>query len=125
MLLDKEQAHSRVSKAETIWLDKLNVEIRQYRIEFIDNTLSFADGYDPKTNTIYEFFGDYWHCNPNKYKSDYYNHVTHRTAQETWNKDKLYFQKLREAGYNIKLVWEHDFKYKKLLFSELNDYLVD
>ena len=26
-----------------------------------------VDGYDSKTNTIYEFNGDFWHGNPNIY----------------------------------------------------------
>ena len=29
-----------------------------------------VDGYNDKTKTIYEFYGDYWHGNPNRYKRE-------------------------------------------------------
>lgn len=123
LLLDNNKMQSKISKSETLWLDDLNIKIRQYRIQINDCYL-FADGYDEKTNTIYEFFGDYWHCNPLKYKADYYNQRTYKTAKETWERDKQYFNTLRKLGYNIKFVWESDYKYKNLLFSEFNDYLM-
>ena len=30
-----------------------------------------CDVYIPKLNLIIEYFGDYWHCNPNKYIPEY------------------------------------------------------
>jgi len=39
-----------------------------------------VDIYIPDENRIIECFGDYWHCNPNRYKKDYYNTQVHLTA---------------------------------------------
>ena len=123
LLLTNEQNTSRISKSETQWLDELNVEVRQYKIKF-QNCYIFVDGFDEATNTIYEFFGDYWHCNPDLYKDDYFNEIKLKTAKQIREEDSLRFKIFRELGYNIKFVWENDYKKKKLLYSEFNDYLI-
>ena len=61
---------SSTSKPEQEWLDSLNIDM-QYRNQFIkagSKRLS-VDAYDPTTKTVYEFWGDYWHGNPNCSKS--------------------------------------------------------
>jgi hypothetical protein len=35
-----------------------------------------VDGYDPITNTIYEFYGDFWHGNPKIYNLNDINLAT-------------------------------------------------
>ena len=45
----------------------------QHKIEYMPNKFLFTDGYDPTTNTIYEYLGDYWHGNIGKYKKDFFN----------------------------------------------------
>lgn len=122
LLLDNNQARSRISKGEIKWLDELGISNRQYKIK-VENTYLYADGYDESTNTIYEFFGDYWHANPDKYKATYYNQSVYKTAQEIRDRDANYFKLLRALGYNIKFVWENDYTKNHLLFSEFNDYL--
>lgn len=55
------------SYPEKCWLDSLNIQnnYRQYKIgKYI------VDGYDPNSNTVYEFYGDYWHGNPNIYNKN-------------------------------------------------------
>ena len=94
-------------KMEKMWLDSFNipVEYRQYKIEnFI------VDGYDPLTNTIYEFNGDFFHGNPDIYNQNDLNPVTMKTFgflyQKTINRE-LY---LKLLGYNIVSIWESDYK---------------
>lgn len=58
-------------------------------------------------NNIIEYFGDYWHCNPNKYKSDYYHKLIKMTAQEIWDKDNKKIKWLEDKGFNVKIVWEN------------------
>lgn len=70
-----------------------------------------CDGFCKETNTIYEFNGDAFHGNPNRYSSDEKCHP--------FNKEKTAFQlydatikkenKIKELGYNIVSIWESDF----------------
>lgn len=69
-----------------------------------------VDIFIPSKNLIIEFYGDFWHCNPNKYNSEDYNRCLHKTAKEKWELDIIRENKIKEAGYNLKIVWESDFK---------------
>jgi hypothetical protein len=68
-----------------------------------------CDGYCKETNTIYEFYGDIWHGNPNKYNKDDFNILNKKTFgelyQETINREKI----LKENGYNLITIWESEF----------------
>ena len=98
-----------VSKSEIQLLNYLNIpntkENRQVRI--LQNKV---DGYNPITNTIYEFLGDYWHGNPLKYKSNDIHPESKITFGELYNKTMKKFQILKENGYSVKYIWEIDWK---------------
>lgn len=102
-----------ISKSETLWLDHLNVdkEYRQFKIIIKDKKYK-VDGFDPLTNTVYEFNGDFWHGNPDKYHPQGVNCINHKTFgklyNNTINKEKI----LKEAGYQIISIWESDFNNK-------------
>lgn len=68
-------------------------------------------------NKIIEFNGDYWHCNPRKYKEDYINKTTKMTAKEIWKKDEEKKRIAEKFGYKVYYVWEMD--YRKDPSSEL------
>jgi len=68
------------------------------------------DGYDSSTNTICEFLGDYWHGNPDKFKSTYFNQRCKKTAGELYIETINKFDALKSLGYNIKYIWESDWK---------------
>jgi very-short-patch-repair endonuclease len=55
-----------------------------------------------------EVNGDYWHCNPKKYKSDYLNRKTKKTAAEIWEKDKERKEFIEKSGYKVIILWESD-----------------
>jgi hypothetical protein len=60
------------SKAEDELIEKLN----SINIEVIPNfkiKSKTFDLYIPTLKLLIEYNGDYWHCNPNKYNSDYFN----------------------------------------------------
>lgn len=61
-------SRSPISKSGSKWLDEMNVSIeyREYLIK-INNKRFKVDGYNPLTKTIYEYFGNYWHGNPEKF----------------------------------------------------------
>ncbi len=60
-------------------------------------------------NKIIELFGDYWHCNPLLYESEYYHKQIRKNAKEIWCSDNNRI-KLLEKKYIIKIGWELDWK---------------
>ena len=97
----------KISKSGTKWLDKIekqyNLKLkREYLIGIGKITI---DGFDPKTNTCYEYYGNYWHGNPKTYKSSEINPSTKcsfgRLYQKTLKKEQL----IKSAGYNLITKW--------------------
>ena len=76
----------------------------------IPTTRYDADGYCEKTNTIYEFHGDLWHGNPQKYPKDAINPVTKTTYGELYERTQTKKQKILELGYNYIEMWESDWQ---------------
>lgn len=101
--------YGHISKPETAWLDFLNIqkENRNFRIEH-NNKKYFVDGFEPLTNTVYEFNGDYWHGNPAFYKQDDLNKDAQKTYGELYQKTLEKEAWLKFHGYNIVSIWESD-----------------
>ena len=97
-----------ISYPEIEFMDYLQLPIRNYRIP--ECKRKRVDGYDPKTNTIYEFLGDYWHGNPAKYKWNEWNKQAHMTFGELYETTMSRLNKLKSFGYNVKYIWESDWK---------------
>jgi len=95
---------------EKKWLDILGID-KKYRNAFvkIDNKIYKFDAYIPETNTIYEFYGDFWHGNPNKYKDGEYNLKNKSSFSDLYKKtiDRENF--LKSKGYKIISIWEDEF----------------
>jgi hypothetical protein len=64
-------------------------------------------------NKIIEYNGDFWHCNPSKYPSDFINPRTKIRAQDKWAKDSVKIKFAESQGYSVLVVWESDFKQNK------------
>jgi hypothetical protein len=95
------------SKMENNWLDSFGIIIqKQKRLNMPDGTYVIADGYDPTTNTVYEFWGDFWHGNPSKYNLEDQNPVTKTTFGELYNRTIHKLNLYKKAGYNTKYIWE-------------------
>lgn len=62
-----------------------------------------VDGYDIETNTVYEFFGCYFHGCRTCFPHD--SHFIDEKNTETQNR----IIKIRSWGYNLVIEWEHDF----------------
>lgn len=95
----------RISKPGQLWLDSKNIITREIYIK-IGKTKFFIDGFDVENNTIYEFLGDYWHGNLNKYKAEDRNRNNNKTFGELYNKTIERFTALKTAGYRIIYRWE-------------------
>jgi hypothetical protein len=100
-----------VSKKEVLWMDmlKIPIEYRQKIIKINGKNYKF-DAFNPLTKTIYEFYGDYWHGNPNKYNPNDINKKCKKTFgrlyEETMKREEI----LKQCGYKIISVWENEFK---------------
>lgn len=74
----------------------------EYRIP---GTRWHADGYDPDTNTIYEYHGWYWHGCPMMYPREKMNNVCGKTMGELYDATKAREKKIKEMGYNLCAIW--------------------
>jgi hypothetical protein len=103
------------SKPEKQWLDSLGVNYENRQITLKSNGRWVrVDAYVPETNTVYEFLGDYWHGNPDKYKLNDINPTTQLTFGELYEKyiDKKKW--LLNNGYNLVEIWENDWKQSQI-----------
>jgi very-short-patch-repair endonuclease len=57
---------------------------------------------------IIECYGDFWHCNPNKYAPSYFNRGKRKTATEIWKRDCDRKTLFEEQGYRFLALWEND-----------------
>lgn len=101
------------SKAE----DEIIKKLTELNIETKPNFIlegKIFDIYLPKFNLIIEYNGDYWHCNPNKFKPDYFNHKKNKTAKEIWEYDKNKIDLAIKNDYIVEIIWESDYKKNKI-----------
>jgi hypothetical protein len=101
------------------YLESKNIECQSsYRVES-----KIFDIYIPKYNLLVEYNGDYWHCNPKKYKADYFNKKKNKTAEELWEYDKNKLYLAKKYNYNTIVIWESDYKQNKNILKEIfNNY---
>lgn len=108
-----------VSKSETEWLDYMGVpndqEHRQVIIK-IESHKYKVDGFIPKTNTIYEFNGDYWHGNPSIFDSNDLNKKSKETFGQLYDKTCLKLLNIEKSGYKVISIWESDWERQKNCF---------
>lgn len=97
-------------KGNTIYTECINKEwIVDYRYSL--------DYYDKTLNVVVEFYGDFWHCNPNKYQIDEAVKFPNSEIvfpKEIWDKDKKrqdYIEK--KLNTHVFIVWEDDYRKNK------------
>jgi Zn finger protein HypA/HybF involved in hydrogenase expression len=105
------KCRSSISKSERDWLDSIKVpeEYRQ-KILRINGKIVRTDAYDPETNTIYEFYGDFWHGNPRVFDKNKLNDSCKKTFAELYEKTTKKEDLIKSAGYNLITIWEKDWK---------------
>jgi len=103
------------SKTAILWLNSISIS-NSNSIQHAENGLEFkipnigdVDGYDNKTNTVYEFHGCYWHGCPRCFEPDYFNKKSKKTASDLYSKTTERALAIRNAGYNLIEMWECDF----------------
>jgi hypothetical protein len=69
-----------------------------------------ADGYDPSTRTVYEFWGDFWHGNPKLYNKEDINPATNTTFGELYERTLNKRRLITDHGYSLVEIWEDDWR---------------
>lgn len=102
-----------ISKPETKWLDSLNLprdnEHRQVTIHLKNEKYIKVDGYDPITNTVYEFWGDFWHGNPKKYNPTDIHPLNYKSYGQLYKQTLEKIQNIKNSGYTLVQIWENDY----------------
>lgn len=108
--------NNKFSKKALAWLayteavDGVQINHAKKQGEYrIPGTKYRADGYCPSTNTIYEFYGDYWHGNPAVFEPHDHNQHLDKTFGELYQKTIERETEIRSLGYNLETMWEQDF----------------
>lgn len=100
-----------LSHAEQVWLNNIGIpddaNHRHVTIK-LDEKYLIVDGFDPETNTIYEYYGDFWHGNPNKYQPDEINPISKKSYGELYENTIKREKLLKENGYKLIIQWETD-----------------
>lgn len=100
----------RISTKEEQWLNSLNIQNlqRQVKLDCLKSNQT-VDGYDPETNTVYEFYGDYWHGNPEKYDLNKIHPARKVTFGELYRRTIEKENIIKNAGCNLITMWESNY----------------
>ena len=74
----------------------------------LNNKGFYVDGIIEKT--IYEFYGDYWHGNPARFNPNDQHQICHKTHGELYDETMARLKKFKTDGYNVKYIWENEWK---------------
>ena len=106
------------SKNEKVIIDiikKLGYKaIQSFRVD-----TKICDVFIPDLNLIIEYFGDYWHCNPIKYDTNYFNKKKNKFAWELWKYDKSKLDLIKSCGYNVEVIWEKQFRNNEQIIENI------
>lgn len=92
---------------QNAWLDTLGVAAREVVIT-AGSQRFVVDGFDIATNTVFEFWGDFWHGNPSVYDGSRINSVVGKTFGELLYATHRKRQAILDAGYLLVEIWESD-----------------
>lgn len=111
-----------VSYKALTWLDTIS-ESENIIIEHAANSGEYqipnsnykVDGFCRETNTCYEFHGDAYHGNPQRYKdNEKCSPFSKKTAKELYEKTLEREQYIRNRGYNLIVIWESEWDELKI-----------
>jgi hypothetical protein len=98
----------------------------EYPIKYTLNSKLRFKSFDIRIeNTLIEINGDYWHANPDLYKSDtiFQFPKNSLTSEEIWEMDKYKKEIAESQGYKIIYIWESFIK--KSNDGEILQYIID
>jgi G:T-mismatch repair DNA endonuclease (very short patch repair protein) len=71
----------------------------------------FADIVSFDKKIVIEFNGDYWHCNPEKYKANDWNPSKKMLAENIWKFDNERIERIKSNGFDVFVMWGSDLKF--------------
>lgn len=98
------------SMPEKEWLDKLSIHTLNRQVKLKNGSIADA----LLGNTIYEFYGSYWHGDPRRCLG--YTAAKKKQLKSRYLKTIRREKSLLKLGYNIVFVWEYDYN-NGLMFS--------
>lgn len=93
-----------------------NIPVRDYIVDIV------------KDKKIIEFYGDFWHANPqifnkDKILKDHLGGV--RVVNDIWKRDEKRIKFLKDVGYEVLVIWESDWnKNKEECIEKIRKYMV-
>ena len=109
------------SKSSIEWLefiaDQKNLTIRhacngnEKAIADVNGKTYYVDGFCEETNTVFEIYGCVYHGCPLCFdgKNDHPFH-SHRKMVDVYEETVQREQRLRDLGYEVRSIWEHDYR---------------
>jgi hypothetical protein len=89
----------------------------EFMIQLPDGVF-YADGYSKETNTIFEFYGDYWHGNPLLYKPEDINLECNKSFGQLYYETLMREYAIRSMGFTVITIWESAWKELHSRFSQ-------
>lgn len=107
--LDK-MSRSCKSKVEQDFFEKLQsrspFQLEQHKIiRFSNGHKAIVDIFVPRLGLVIEYYGDFWHANPNLHSHD--KMIFDRTAKQVWDHDRKR-QEMIEEQFTFLKVWQCD-----------------
>ncbi len=101
---------SYVSKAEKMFYRDFLFESKKFKRQVYLLNKYVVDFINYENKLIIEYFGDYWHTNPNYFESEYLHKQKNMLAKDIWDSDNTRIKDLEQAGYTVLVLWENDVK---------------
>jgi hypothetical protein len=94
------------------WLNSLGIpndkQHRQVTIYLCDGSYIIADGYNPNTNTIYEFWGNKWHGNLEIFEPNQINEICNKPYKTLYNDTLNKIDRIKKSNYALIDIWESE-----------------
>lgn len=98
---------SRQSWISSRWLEDLAVANHEYSLPHLH---VITDGYDESTNTVYEFYGCFFHGCLTCFEPKKMNTKLSLTMKELHEKTLARENRIKAAGYNVVSIWECSYR---------------
>jgi G:T-mismatch repair DNA endonuclease (very short patch repair protein) len=69
-----------------------------------------VDGFDEKSNTVYQYHGCFWHGCFKCYNPDFINNKNKTTMEDLYEQTIERSEQLKQAGYNLMEMWECEWR---------------
>jgi predicted nucleic-acid-binding Zn-ribbon protein len=126
-------AFTNYSKQQISWLNfisnffNINIQHAENGGECLLGNIK-ADGYCKENNTVYEYYGDFWHGNPKIYNQNSINKKNNKTFGELYQNTLKREKQIVDIGFNLMKIWESDWikinKSIKILQRKFKNHLI-